>query len=128
MTNLFTPADFEDFDFGGLGRQSLADAANTILTERGVRVYGDGAPSAAANANPGDMDYSSWRMHKCTTAKYKDNHTALLVCIEPIEKKAECEHEVKSSSITLVSNGDARYYCSKCFVKVKPAKWEEVKE
>lgn len=76
---------FSASDFGGdirlLTGSEAAEIANNLLADCGKTVYADGS----SNEQYG-MQFSSWRNHKCTTAKYKDTHRALLICIEKVEK------------------------------------------
>jgi hypothetical protein len=51
-------------------------------------------------------------------------HKARLVCIEELRAK-ECQHEIKSSTVTLVSNGDTKFKCYKCGCELK-ATWGKV--
>lgn len=84
----------------------LADIANRILTERGVRVYGH-------------EDSRGYVM--CSSSFPENTHQALLVCIEELPKK-ECEHAPIITLKNAPSDLDD-WACSKCGAKLR-AKWE----
>lgn len=87
------------------------DFFNSIVQERGVRVY------ARVGSNASDH---AWIANK----RNEDTHQAFLICIEELQKK-ECEHVVASQR-----QGDgpwtlAPLACGRCGVYLKPpAKWE----
>lgn len=89
-----------------------ADIANRILTERGVRVYGNEGENSQGL-------YFSDKPHSALSMI--DTHQALLVCIEELPK-AECLHTPHEPSIVFFET-KTEVECSKCGVKLR-AKWE----
>lgn len=110
-----------DFDLDGITTDNyaelVANAANTKLRRYANVVYG--------NVDP--MVLTSWMSSFEGMYLGTYTHRALLVCIEKIERK-HCEHEVSSSDITLVSNGNVKYRCRFCDVYLKPTGWEVVND
>lgn len=102
--SFFKPEDFNDqrFFFGALGAQ-IAERANAVLAERGVRVYG--------------VEYDETGIYRRHT-RPQDTHQALLVAIEELPKK-ECEHN--GYAVTGLLNTD--FKCQNCGIKLR-AKWE----
>jgi len=104
----FTPADFS-LHLSHTNSRYVADHANRLLQERGVRVYGDYLKedwSISQSLIDGQADY-----------------TALLVCIEPLAK-ACVEHEPVRWQWNETRTWDAQTWeCKHCGVKLR-AKWE----
>lgn len=97
---VFKAADFKDcgpaVHPGGVDKTKIADIANRILAERGVRMYAHLGPSARHDG--------TWM-----SEAYKDadsTHHALLVAVQPIAKDT-----AESLLQELVNIGAASYTC-----------------
>lgn len=96
--SFFKPEDFEAIKI-----REMANHANTLLKERGVKVFGKPGAAWFKDHNP---------EHKT----HYETHQALLVCIEELKPKSEaCEHEPMNWSERI---------CYKCEQKLKKPKWE----
>lgn len=80
VCTVFTAADFRD----SIDALRIARIANAILAERGVRVYG-----AVSSSIP--RESCVWDTNQCD----EDNHTALLIAVQPIERKDTAETLVR---------------------------------
>ncbi len=73
MIKFFKPEDFSTVPIVHLDYESAADRANKLLDERGLLLYGKRYMISPSEWNEIDDG--------------KNNHKALLVCIEPLVKK-----------------------------------------
>jgi hypothetical protein len=117
VKDIFKPDDFKNKYYGTIcSAVEMANAANAILNERllskGVRVYGNSA-SRGENQSPRAWGFESFK---------GDTHAALLICVEPLEKK--CVEHIPSVNYCLGIVDTMKPYCKNCGVKLK-ATWGE---
>lgn len=107
----------------------IADQANRVLQERGVRVYGIKNPNISLISF--DISAYLWRTNKQNISYDDFTHQAWLTGIEELPKK-ECEHGPKEERICYdpaIGGYQMRdvSICHKCGIKLK-AKWEALNE
>lgn len=100
--------------------------------ERANRKLNDWLKSAVRVYGRGRFDSVNWS----GLSDGNHTHTALLVCIEEIEKKKPCEHEPEKGTVhheyiydtstnKTVSN-KSYIKCAKCGAEIKPSGWKAV--
>lgn len=117
----FKPSDFEGFGFPPRVKnlQDIADFCNSKLEREGKVVYGTKYNSE-----------KKWAFDQQGVLPGETTHTALLICIEPINV---CEHP--SEKVYHQQYGEIIYsnppiekpsgwYCTSCNQRVKATKWE----
>lgn len=120
--NFFKPEDFNliKFRFGRAHGSEVAQIANRLLQERGVRVYAEPCLGARVDAKEQPTPDGLTQMR---------THQALLVCIEELPKK-ECEHEPTNyhyhEIVPFESKREGLRDCKHCGIQLKlEAKWEK---